>query len=154
MKPLESCFDMSEIADFEIGQVVELSDGRSARVLFVGTTLFATGDWLGVVLEDSSGKNDGAVQGYRYFDCEAGHGMFLRPSAATILAQTSGPIRKSSVLGAKGNRTTAAGERQSMLESVSKRQSLKISSPTPDTRATAGIRSLRVSIFCSGAKLI
>ena len=60
---------MSELA---VGQTVQLNDGRIATVRFVGQTRFAPDDWVGVELEDDSGKNDGSVKGDRYFDCEMG----------------------------------------------------------------------------------
>jgi dynactin 1 len=60
------------------GQTVELKDGRVALVRFFGPTLFSDGNWVGVELEDDSGKNDGSVQGVRYFGCDEGRGMFLR----------------------------------------------------------------------------
>ncbi len=50
---------MGELSDFEPGQTVELSDGRTATVRFAGNTHFAAGDWIGVELDDASGKNDG-----------------------------------------------------------------------------------------------
>ena len=60
------------------GQTVELKDGRIALVRFFGTTNFADGNWVGVELEDASGKNDGSVKGVRYFSCDENRGMFLR----------------------------------------------------------------------------
>lgn len=62
------------------GAIVELNDGRIGTIRFVGETTFRPGKWVGVELEDPSGKNDGSVQGKRYFDCEDGYGMFLQPS--------------------------------------------------------------------------
>ena len=83
--------------DFEVGETVQIQDGRTAIVRFVGNTHFAVGDWIGVELEDASGKNDGAVQGQRYFDCAPAHGMFIRPAAATVIAPPAPkPVKKPS----------------------------------------------------------
>ena len=43
-----------------LGQKVELNDLRTGTVRFVGNTAFQTGDWVGIELEESSGKNDGS----------------------------------------------------------------------------------------------
>lgn len=45
---------------------------------YVGPTDFSEGEWIGVELSGPFGKNDGTVQGVRYFDCESNHGLFLR----------------------------------------------------------------------------
>ena len=72
--------------DFKPGQTVQLNDGSKAIVRFVGTTHFQVGEWIGVELENKTGKNDGSVQGERYFDCPMGYGMFVKPMMATIVA--------------------------------------------------------------------
>ena len=46
------------------------------------TSLFIwfPGKWIGVVLDKAQGKNNGTVQGKRYFQCEDNHGIFVRQS--------------------------------------------------------------------------
>ena len=41
--------------------------GKAGRILFLGETKFAAGQWAGVVLDKPEGKNDGSVQGVKYF---------------------------------------------------------------------------------------
>lgn len=60
-----------------VGQIIQLGDGRRGTIRFAGPTLFAPGEWVGVELASATGKNDGSVQGERYFDCPMGHGMFF-----------------------------------------------------------------------------
>lgn len=146
---------MGELSEFQIGQTVELQDGRVATVRYVGETHFAGGDWIGVELDDSSGKNDGAVQGQRYFDCTPGHGMFIRPAVAAIVDQpTPKPATKmgGGVNGAgrkPGPQSTTAGisRRQSVLEqTVGKRLNINAGSPTPSVKGSTP-RSFRVLIY-------
>lgn len=41
---------------------------------------FKTGKWVGVVLDEAKGKNNGTVQGKTYFTCPDDHGIFVRQS--------------------------------------------------------------------------
>ncbi|KAH0130429.1 hypothetical protein KCU66_g3622, partial [Aureobasidium melanogenum] len=73
-----------------VGQTIELNDGRHAIVRFLGATGFAPGEWVGVELDEATGKNDGSVKGERYFDCEPNYGMFLRAAGVShILSRPS-----------------------------------------------------------------
>lgn len=40
--------------------------------------------WLGVELDEPIGKNDGSVDGHRYFTCPPSRGMFVQPSRIEI----------------------------------------------------------------------
>ncbi|KAI1139825.1 CAP-Gly domain-containing protein [Hypoxylon sp. FL0543] len=123
---------MSPIA---VGQTIQLPDGRNGVVRYVGQAHFAPGEWVGVELEDDSGKNDGAVQGERYFDCSPGKGMFVRPATVTILQaapapKTAAPIRR-------GSRTSTVGRSGSVTDStMNKRMSLNAPSPSPVPRTS------------------
>ncbi|CAI5667611.1 unnamed protein product [Oreochromis niloticus] len=66
--------------DFKIGERVWVNGNKPGYVHFVGGTQFAPGQWAGIVLDESIGKNDGSVAGVRYFQCEDGRGIFTRPS--------------------------------------------------------------------------
>ncbi|KAI2611697.1 CAP-Gly domain-containing protein [Hypoxylon fragiforme] len=127
------------MTDIAVGQAILLSDGRNGFVRYVGQTHFAPGDWVGVELDDDSGKNDGAVQGERYFDCTPGRGMFVRPSTVTILraAPAPTPTPKPAPV-RRGSRTTSiAGRAGSISEStVGKRMSLNAPSPSPVPRTS------------------
>ncbi|XP_031830458.1 kinesin-like protein KIF13A isoform X9 [Nomia melanderi] len=47
-------------------------------IAYVGPTEFAAGSWIGVELDAPTGKNDGAVNGHRYFTCRPKCGIFVK----------------------------------------------------------------------------
>ncbi|KAI0843691.1 CAP-Gly domain-containing protein [Hypoxylon sp. FL0890] len=131
---------MSPIA---VGQTIQLPDGRNGIVRYVGQAHFAPGEWVGVELEDNSGKNDGAVQGERYFDCSPGKGMFVRPGTVTVLQAASAP--KSAAPIRRGSRTSTVGGRSSSVPdpTMNKRMSLNAPSPSPVPRTSRPSSVLR-----------
>lgn len=147
-------------ADLLPGQVIELNDGRIAVVRHVGPVHFQPGEWVGIELEEPTGKNDGSVQGQRYFDCEQGYGMFLRsagvrqvldqpeqpqpkepqpkpkPTGASAAAGIARPRPSSIHAGGNGVRKqdVAPGRRASAI--------METASPTPAARSgLSGLRS-------------
>ncbi|RWS19819.1 hypothetical protein B4U80_02780, partial [Leptotrombidium deliense] len=60
-------------------------------VAFIGTTLFASGKWIGIALDEPKGKNNGSVQGTQYFSCEENHGLFVRQTQIRALEDETPP---------------------------------------------------------------
>ncbi|CAD5112228.1 DgyrCDS1458 [Dimorphilus gyrociliatus] len=61
-----------------------LCNNELATVRFIGDVHFEDGLWLGVEMRKLSGRNDGSIQGRRYFTCKSGHGLLVRPNKVTV----------------------------------------------------------------------
>ena len=75
---------------FKLGDRVLVGNSNPGSIAFIGQTKFAKGDWAGVVLDECVGKNNGSVQGVRYFECDAGHGIFTKLEKLTKINQIDG----------------------------------------------------------------
>jgi dynactin 1 len=152
---------MSDLEGLALGQTVRLTDGRTAIVRFLGRTNFSTGEWVGLELEDNSGKNDGSVNGERYFECGGvGRGMFCRAKAVTVIAQPPAPKPTAAAAAArKGSRPssmfTSGNARTGPTSdaSLGKRMSLNAPSPSPVPRMSRPSSIARVrKLFCSAPR--
>ncbi|KAI9303761.1 dynein associated protein-domain-containing protein [Cunninghamella echinulata] len=76
--------------DFKVGARVLVHGENTGTVRFVGSTSFQTGRWIGIELDEPKGKNAGVVQGKRYFECKAQHGVFVRPTQVKLLDNNNG----------------------------------------------------------------
>jgi tubulin-specific chaperone B len=71
--------DGKEQADgVEIGSRCRLIGDRRGEVVWIGPPDFAKGWWVGIKLDEPSGKNDGTVKGKRYFTCDDKFGIFVK----------------------------------------------------------------------------
>uniref|UniRef100_A0A8L0DQ35 Dynactin subunit 1 n=1 Tax=Oncorhynchus mykiss TaxID=8022 RepID=A0A8L0DQ35_ONCMY len=96
----------------KVGSRVEvIGKGHRGTVAYIGATLFSTGKWVGVILDESKGKNDGTVQGKRYFTCHENHGIFVRQSQVGTPSRPAGT--GASKAGPSGSVSASAGEMSS-----------------------------------------
>lgn len=82
---------------FIIGQSVRVKDDIGV-IKFIGSTRFAPGIWYGIELKHPRGRNNGSVQGVKYFDCKQEsngelYGVFVREN---MLNQVNGISDKDS----------------------------------------------------------
>ncbi|VDP45124.1 unnamed protein product [Schistosoma curassoni] len=98
----------------------QLCDLRSPDRLVASNLSILFWKWVGVILEEAKGKNNGTVQGKRYFTCEENHGIFVRPSQLTLLDDQDGSstmdLSISSVLSESGTTSESSTSRLSLGE--------------------------------------
>ncbi|KAJ1668652.1 hypothetical protein IW140_002061 [Coemansia sp. RSA 1813] len=126
-----------------IGQAVEVQGNRGI-VRFSGTTEFAAGRWLGIELEQRHGKNDGSVQGKRYFECPPDHGVFVRASQVKILTSSSSTASEVSEALGSHSRSTIHGTEIQQGASESRLRP-PAAGVTPLTSVAAGLDALRAA---------
>lgn len=72
----------------KVGERCEVSGSEELKrrgvVRYVGQPEFSLGYWVGVEYDEPMGKNDGSVDGVRYFSCQMNHGSFVRPEKVTV----------------------------------------------------------------------
>lgn len=54
----------------------------------------AVGKWIGVVLDEPKGKNNGSIKGSVYFTCPENYGMFVRPTQLLQLDEAGNAIEE------------------------------------------------------------
>jgi tubulin-specific chaperone B len=62
----------------KIGSKIRLNNKLNGTVKYIGDLHNKEGTWIGLELDDSGGRNNGTVDGRKYFDCKEKHGMFIR----------------------------------------------------------------------------
>ncbi|XP_058824298.1 dynactin subunit 1 isoform X5 [Topomyia yanbarensis] len=82
----------------KVGQRIEVA-GKDVRgsIAYVGMTSFANGKWVGVILDEPKGKNNGSIRNMTYFTCEENYGMFVRPTQLVFLDDAGNPIESGEV---------------------------------------------------------
>jgi len=63
----------------KVGEKVKIGTKKlPGTCRFIGVTAFSHGEWVGVELDEAVGKNDGSVDGKRYFQCPKACGIFVK----------------------------------------------------------------------------
>ncbi|XP_017758177.1 PREDICTED: dynactin subunit 1 isoform X2 [Eufriesea mexicana] len=129
---------------YKIGQRVEVSNKDCQGVIaYIGYPTFASGKWIGVILDEPKGKNNGTIKGQSYFKCAENHGMFVRQSQLILLDETGNRIEPASPSSAGSSATTpdesSAARARSRLNSISTRRR---NEPTASRLSLAGSRTL------------
>ncbi|KAJ7377846.1 CAP-Gly domain-containing linker protein 4 [Desmophyllum pertusum] len=125
----------------KIGDQVCVGGNKFGILQFCGPTDFASGEWAGVELETSVGKNDGSVGGVSYFQCPPNHGIFAPLSKVTKADSLPGS-RSSS------RPTSASRLAQAQISQSSSRASSRSSSRAnsrPGSRSNSPVPSPRVN---------
>ena len=79
LSPAESTSSLAA-GPIEVGDRVivasTMAGTKTGTLRYLGPTDFAKGEWAGIELDAAIGRNDGSVEGKRYFQCEANFGLF------------------------------------------------------------------------------
>ena len=86
---LQALWDEVEARQIAPGKRCQLGQDSARRgsIAFVGEVPEIpglAGPWVGIVLDEPMGKNDGSVGSKKYFECRAGHGVFVRPEKVEV----------------------------------------------------------------------
>ena len=80
ISPAESTSSLAGSGPLEVGDRVivasTMAGTKTGTLRYLGPTEFAAGEWAGIELDAGIGRNDGSVNGKRYFQCEANFGLF------------------------------------------------------------------------------
>ncbi|XP_076632300.1 dynactin subunit 1 isoform X2 [Colletes latitarsis] len=92
---------------YKIGQRVEVP-GKDCQgiIAYIGHPSFASGKWIGVILDEPKGKNNGTIKGQSYFKCAENHGMFVRQSQLILLDEAGNRTEPASPSSAGSSATT------------------------------------------------
>jgi len=135
----------------KVGQRVEaLGKDCTGKIAYIGSTQFAQGKWIGVVLDEPKGKNNGTVDGKKYFDCKDNFGMFCCQSQIKILSSGDSPGRSSKTPSRENSSLTP--RQKSDLSRGPSRQKSDLATPVRE-KASPELGSVNEEAGMAGSKL-
>lgn len=70
--------------ELRLGDRVDVN-GQLAFIRYIGETQFSPGQWVGVQLDIPDGKNNGTVNGVKYFECADRYGKFYKANVPRLV---------------------------------------------------------------------
>ncbi|CAH0698567.1 unnamed protein product [Spodoptera exigua] len=129
-----------------LGQrVMVVGKDVKGSVAYVGHPTFATGKWIGVILDEPKGKNNGTVRGHAYFTCEENYGVFVRQTQIQLLDSEDHPMETSMTTSSEETKTPATNRRLSRVR--------RKASPAQNKAGTLSMSSSRTSLASSRQSL-
>ncbi|XP_061725881.1 dynactin subunit 1 [Cydia pomonella] len=137
-----------------LGQRVKVV-GKDVKgsVAYVGHPTFATGKWIGVILDEPKGKNNGTVRGHAYFTCDENYGVFVRQTQIQLLDAEDNPM-ETSTTSVDEPRAPATNRRLSSITVAQRSRPTTVRRKTaPAAKATLSMSSSRTSLASSRQSL-
>ncbi|XP_063390745.1 dynactin subunit 1 [Cydia fagiglandana] len=137
-----------------LGQRVKVV-GKDVKgsVAYVGHPTFATGKWIGVILDEPKGKNNGTIRGHAYFTCDENYGVFVRQTQIQLLDGEDNPM-ETSATSADEPRAPAANRRLSSITVAQRSRPTTVRRKTaPAAKGTLSMSSSRTSLASSRQSL-
>lgn len=110
--------------ELKLGDRILVGGTKAGVVRFLGETDFAKGEWCGVELDEPLGKNDGAVAGTRYFQCQPKYGLFAPVHKVTKIGFPSTTPAKAKTAVRKVVATPSSLKRSPSASSISSLSSI------------------------------
>ncbi|XP_067293813.1 CAP-Gly domain-containing linker protein 1 isoform X2 [Pseudorasbora parva] len=120
--------------ELKINDRVLVAGSKAGVVRFLGETDFAKGEWCGVELDEPLGKNDGAVAGTRYFQCQPKYGLFAPVHKVTRIGFPSTTPAKAKTTVRKTATTPGGLKRSPSASSISSMSSVASSASCKPSR--------------------
>ncbi len=114
----------SSLPDIRVGSRVSVAD-RKGVVRYIGTTQFAEGEWYGVCLDNAKGKNNGSVNGVRYFEADAKHGLFVKRAQVRLEDTTISAHHRRTTIGTAQTRILASSTTGSVTDTDEKKKNVE-----------------------------
>eukprot|EP00090_Calanus_glacialis_P001815 TRINITY_DN11349_c0_g1_i1.p1 TRINITY_DN11349_c0_g1~~TRINITY_DN11349_c0_g1_i1.p1 ORF type:complete len:1330 (-),score=541.02 TRINITY_DN11349_c0_g1_i1:124-4113(-) len=112
------------MANVKVGQKVEvIGKDVVGTVAYIGATQFAAGKWIGLILDEPKGKNDGIVQGKTYFTCKENHGMFVRQTQIKLLGSNENSPARSSKTPSRENSNLTPRQKSDLAKAPARQKS-------------------------------
>ncbi|XP_038221509.1 dynactin subunit 1 isoform X3 [Zerene cesonia] len=141
----------------KLGQrVAVMGKNVKGTVAYMGHPTFASGKWIGIILDEPKGKNNGTVRGHAYFQCEENYGMFVRQTQLQLLDGDDNPMETSMTTSNEDVKTSLPNRRLSSITVAQRSRPTTVrrkASPAQSKTGTLSMSSSRTSLASSRQSL-